>query len=67
MVDDFVTSLRKEATVQSGRGNLYRGKTGRPTPNYSRSSTSLGAVVLFLFKYRQCETRSSIDTYSVVF
>lgn len=25
-VDDFVTSLRKETTVQSGRGNLYRGK-----------------------------------------
>lgn len=44
-VDDFVTSLRKEATVQSGRGNLYRGKIGRPIPNYSRSSSSLGAVV----------------------
>lgn len=44
-VDDFVTSLRKEATVQSGRGNLYPGKGDlvRPIPNYSpRSSTSLG-------------------------
>lgn len=44
-MDDFVTSLRKEATVQSGRGNLYPGKGDlvRPIPNYSpRSSTSLG-------------------------